>query len=340
MQIPDDASTTAITTHGHKPVEFTASHNSQLIPTIPDEPLTGLVKRRRTSHLLRRANLRDLCVNCRTNSFYLNRLVLVFEIINIIATVTGFGALLGYVHLNWTHGTLLAMLFWLFSIGLGTALMDEYTTKPTARFATANFFAGMMLFSIVFTVVPLVFLIVGLHMEQTAPEFINPVPANISHLRNCTTTQLYEEAKLNKTVLMDGCNYTSTSLIPSFQFVRNLKWPTYAITLGGMICGLVVWCYGLFCYFSRLRCMKIIFNKGGILECIPCEFKSNYTFLHHGHLEDEGLELQLMAYFSNLERRQKQSLEEFLDEAMHSPPSEQQPFLAPIPEMTDFTFQV
>ncbi|GAU88893.1 hypothetical protein RvY_01511 [Ramazzottius varieornatus] len=233
--------------------------------------------------------------------------------------------MMGYVHQNWTHGTLVAVLFWAFSTGLGAALMDEYKTKPTMRFSSANLYMGMMFVSIITTIIPFGFIFCGLIMEVDAPEVINPVPSVVYRVLSCQDdpqadkfADAMNSSSLVPPTLREDCEYFTTYLLPSFQFDTMLKWAGYCLTLISMLVGIVVWFYGLYCYFARLACVRKIFRSGGQLECIPYEFKSSWSIVVNGHLEDPILEMKMMAYFTDMRRRREEKLEDFLDEAVRS----------------------
>ena len=75
------------------------AHANSPVSELLDQPIgsevpgarVSISRPRRVSHLLRSANPRDLCQNCVRNGQFLRHLYVVFEIINIVATVAGLG---------------------------------------------------------------------------------------------------------------------------------------------------------------------------------------------------------------------------------------------------------
>ena len=126
----------------------------------------------------------------------------------------------------------MAVLFWAFSTGLGAALMDEYTTKPTMRFSSANLYSGMMFISIITTMIPFGFIFYGLSLELNAPEVFNPVPSAIYRVTDCRDdphSDKYKDAanwsSLSPPVLREDCSYFIAYLVPSVcaQFAAKYR---------------------------------------------------------------------------------------------------------------------
>lgn len=92
----------------------------------------------------------------------------------------------------------------------------------------------------------------------------------------------------------------------------------YCVTLAGLVVGGIAWLYGAYCYFSRLRAVKQIFANGGHVECVPYRYRTKNSLLVNGHIEEPALEEKLLEYFMDLERREKESLEDFLMSAINT----------------------
>ncbi|XP_055354952.1 uncharacterized protein LOC129600456 [Paramacrobiotus metropolitanus] len=290
-------------------------------------PMQGNFGRR---SLLQTAPSAEQCRDCAANRYYLDRLATVFEIVNAASTFTGFGALIGYVDHLWTNLSLVSIFVWSFTIAIGTAQLDEHTTKPSTRLATANLFMYLLLFSVLTSAGPLAVIAYQFWVEAynalTSDATVDVwrantmPPGSVRQVAECDSQETLKLAqtalRANASSVLEGCRYESVPVVPTWQSLSIAKWTAYGVTLISLSVGVAVWLYGVHCYFARLRHVQRILDNGGYIDCIPSYLSSDEPIHTASHIGDPVLEKKLAEYFSKADA-DKESLEDFLERTIN-----------------------